>query len=460
MTKVRDSFKTPDRSAAAAKSTPPAQRLGWLDALRGVAAIAVVFQHVLPWLLGPQYAASHRHFDLGIFGVFLFFLISGYIVPASLERRGDVRAFWVGRIFRIYPLYLTVFAAALILLPRDHAGVAASVYTHPIQAAFANSTLVQFFLNIPNGLAVAWTLSFEMVFYFAVSALFVMGRQRYSSTVSITFAAAALALGGVLPTALFGSSVTSVHVLTGVCVAVMVAALAGILSGHAQARRAGAVALGVLGLVLVTLNGGSAAFESMMILATMFAGTVVNRAESGQISRREAVICCGFVFLAGVASGFLYNRAHGSHLTWTANWQSWCTAFVAAWVLFGIGLLLRHRTFPKVLTWLGTISYATYLVHVPMIAAMAWGFTVFKSRPEGIAQGSLATLLFLAAVIALGYALHRLVELPGQRLGRRVTRRLDGRTAAAVPGPAPEPAPASAQETAPASAPASAPVTG
>ncbi len=441
MTTVRDSSTSPDRSDAAFKSAPAAQRLGWLDALRGVAAIAVVFQHVLPWLLPHQFAVSHAHFDLGIFGVFLFFLISGYIVPASLERRGDVRAFWVGRIFRIYPLYLTVFAAALILLPQKHAGVAASVYAHPIQAAVANSTLVQFFLNITNGLAVAWTLSFEMVFYFAVSALFVMGRQRYSSTVSMTFAAAALALGGVLPVALFGSSATSVQVLTGVCAAVMVAALAGILSGHPLALRAGAVALGLLGLVLITLNGGSAAFESMMILATMFAGTVVNRAENGQISRREAVVCCGFVFLAGVVSGYLYNRGRGSHLTWTANWQSWCTAFVAAWALFGIGLLLRHRTFPKALTWLGTISYATYLVHVPMIAAMAWGFTVFKSRPKGIAEGSVATLLFLAAVIALGYALHRLVELPGQRLGRRVTRRLDRRAATAVPKPAAEPAP-------------------
>ena len=441
MTKVGKSCESPKQSEAPGKGAPAAQRLGWLDALRGVAAIAVVFQHVLPWLLGPQFEASHRHFDLGIFGVFLFFLISGYIVPASLERRGDVRAFWVGRIFRIYPLYLTVFAAALILLPRSHAGVAASVYTQPIQAAVANGTLVQFFLNIGNGLAVAWTLSFEMVFYFAVSALFVMGRQRYSSTVSITFAAAALVLGGVLPTALFGSSTTSVQVLTGVCAAVIVAALVGIISGHPLALRAGAVALGVLGLVLITLNGGSAAFESMMILATMFAGTVVNRAESGQISRREAVVSCGFVFLAGVASGFLYNRSRGSHLTWTANWQSWCTAFVAAWALFGIGLLLRHRTFPKALTWLGTISYATYLVHVPMIAAMGWGFTVFKSRPKGLVQGSLATLVFLAAVIALGYVLHRLVELPGQRLGRRVTRRLNEGPAAAAPEPAPEPAP-------------------
>ena len=442
MTTVRDPFDSPNQSETTGKSAPAGQRLGWLDALRGIAAIAVVFQHVLPWLLGPQFAISHAHFDLGIFGVILFFLISGYIVPASLERRGDVRAFWVGRIFRIYPLYLTVFVAALILLPRKHAGVAASVYAHPFQALVANSTLVQFFLNIPNGLAVAWTLSFEMVFYFAVSALFVMGRQRYSSTVSMTFAVAALALGGVLPSALFGSSATSVYVLTGVCAAVMVAALAGILSGNQLALRAGAVALGLLGLVLITLNGGSAAFESMMILATMFTGTVVNRAESGQISRREAIICCGFVFLAGIVSGYLYNRGHGTHLTWTANWQSWDTAFVAAWLLFGIGLLLRHRTFPKVLTWLGTISYATYLVHVPMIAAMAWGFTIFKSRPKGIEQGTLATLVFLAAVIAVGYLVHRLVELPGQRLGRHVTGRLKGRAAAAVPKPATEPEPA------------------
>jgi peptidoglycan/LPS O-acetylase OafA/YrhL len=33
----------------------------------------------------------------------VFFLVSGYIVPASLEHKGDVRSIWVNRVFRLYP---------------------------------------------------------------------------------------------------------------------------------------------------------------------------------------------------------------------------------------------------------------------------------------------------------------------------------------------------------------------
>ncbi|HEY9524978.1 MAG TPA: acyltransferase family protein, partial [Thermopolyspora sp.] len=65
-------------------------RLAWLDALRGVGALAVVAEHMLPWLV-PSWRP--HWFNLGMYGVLVFFLVSGYIIPASLERRGDVRTF-------------------------------------------------------------------------------------------------------------------------------------------------------------------------------------------------------------------------------------------------------------------------------------------------------------------------------------------------------------------------------
>jgi peptidoglycan/LPS O-acetylase OafA/YrhL len=39
-------------------------------------------------------------FDPGTYGVMVFFLVSGYIILASLERSGSVRRFWVSRLFR------------------------------------------------------------------------------------------------------------------------------------------------------------------------------------------------------------------------------------------------------------------------------------------------------------------------------------------------------------------------
>ncbi|MFC7645188.1 acyltransferase family protein [Streptosporangium lutulentum] len=68
-------------------------RLAWLDALRGLAAVAVLLEHMLPWLL-PALPRQYL-FSLGMYGVLVFFLVSGYIIPVSLEARGDVRAFWI-----------------------------------------------------------------------------------------------------------------------------------------------------------------------------------------------------------------------------------------------------------------------------------------------------------------------------------------------------------------------------
>jgi peptidoglycan/LPS O-acetylase OafA/YrhL len=33
----------------------------------------------------------------------VFFLVSGYIMASSLERKGSVRGSWVSRVFRLYP---------------------------------------------------------------------------------------------------------------------------------------------------------------------------------------------------------------------------------------------------------------------------------------------------------------------------------------------------------------------
>src|SRR5579859_2094924 len=87
-------------------AAPAGSRLAWLDVLRGVAALAVVFNHFGYFLPPAVKTPVYQWINPGDYGVFVFFLISGYIVPASLERKGSVRTFWVSRLFRLYPLYL------------------------------------------------------------------------------------------------------------------------------------------------------------------------------------------------------------------------------------------------------------------------------------------------------------------------------------------------------------------
>src|SRR4249920_4166349 len=51
-------------------------RLAWLDVLRGLAALAVVFDHTSYYVLHHVRAIVYQWFDPGNYGVFVFFIIS------------------------------------------------------------------------------------------------------------------------------------------------------------------------------------------------------------------------------------------------------------------------------------------------------------------------------------------------------------------------------------------------
>jgi peptidoglycan/LPS O-acetylase OafA/YrhL len=61
-------------------------RLGWLDVLRGLAALAVVFDHL------SRYAPQHVRAivcswtDVGLYGVFVFFIVPAAPQPAMAGR--------------------------------------------------------------------------------------------------------------------------------------------------------------------------------------------------------------------------------------------------------------------------------------------------------------------------------------------------------------------------------------
>ncbi|MBB4925865.1 acyltransferase family protein [Kitasatospora kifunensis] len=411
-----------------------AARLGWLDGLRGIAALLVAAHHfglLNWWSWGKSFG---EHFDLGIYAVMLFFLVSGYIVPASLERRGDVRGFWVGRIFRIYPLVIIVITLALVLLPKGYSAVPTEVTDRPFWAYLANLTLLHEMTNIASALGPMWTLCYEMVFYFFVSALFVKGLHRQSAPISLFFAGAALLLGAWVKPAMLTPHVAwiypeTTHNIILATVVVMVTGLVLILLGRPEVIRIGAMVLGALGTVLLFFNARACFYESMMILATMFAGTVIFRAEKRQIDRTLAVITCAFVLLAGFLVGYMYNRGEALQRDWTSTWQGFALPYVAAWATFGLGMLLRERRWPRVMTWLGSISYSVYVVHVPILWATWW----FKDKvvhfpSTGFQRWSLP-LVFFAAVLVASQLTYKLIEMPGQKLGKKVAKALERRAA-------------------------------
>jgi peptidoglycan/LPS O-acetylase OafA/YrhL len=122
----------------------------------------VVFNHfgyfVPPRLNGPVY----QWINPGDYGVFVFFLISGYIVPASLERKGSVRTFWVSRLFRLYPLYLLAVGLALLLYAA-HVGGLRGEGADPETSILSQMLMMSNVLagkNLPN---VVWSLLYGRV---------------------------------------------------------------------------------------------------------------------------------------------------------------------------------------------------------------------------------------------------------------------------------------------------------
>ena len=98
-----------------------------LDGMRFIAFMMVYLFHggvpqgIMARLIGSRAALALR--VNGGFGVQLFFILSGYLIATLLLReearygRIALRAFWVRRILRIWPLYYLVVAIGFGLIP-------------------------------------------------------------------------------------------------------------------------------------------------------------------------------------------------------------------------------------------------------------------------------------------------------------------------------------------------------
>src|SRR6202050_2289687 len=188
--------------AVTSQAAGAGSRLAWLDVLRGIAALAVVFDHFGGFIPARIQNPVYAWINPGNYGVFVFFIISGYIVPASLERKGSVRTFWVSRLFRLYPLYLLAVGIAVALY-FVHFGGLRGEGADPEASLFSQLLMMSNVLggnNLPN---VVWSLSYEMIFYLLITALFIARVPKRTGWYALAFAVAAVVIGGLLPQAYF-----------------------------------------------------------------------------------------------------------------------------------------------------------------------------------------------------------------------------------------------------------------
>lgn len=367
----------------------PRDHYAELDALRGLAIFGVFMTH----LSGYWFQATRLQLELpllqldflellryGYLGVSLFFLLSGYLLTWTEEkrqRRGTYSplSYARRRAFRLIPAYY--FAIAVIILVRPNDPSLVSVGWHL-------SFLHGFLPAYPGRLdPVFWSLTPEIAFYLALPLLVLWLRS--------------------LPARL---------VLLGALITLSLAARIYMGTGP------GFAPLGE------SFEGNRLYFYPTTLLYLFIVGMLLRKAVEriGQLRspvrwRRPASLACSVAPLALLVFPFFLpqNRFLQSPLAMVA--ELLVIALFAA-VLLG-SPLLKPLTSWRTLAFFGKISYSVFLLHATVIFLL-FRYVLWELRPwlmglEGpIVWGSFALFAFsaLAITILVSYLSYRFVESP------------------------------------------------
>jgi len=352
------------------QSVPRSRRFD-IQALRAVAVLAVVLNHVWPTRLVG-----------GFFGVDVFFVISGFLITDQLLREltlsGRVRLgpFWRRRARRLLPASLlagaTILAATFLVMP----GVArAEAFRQVIASATyvenwvlaANS--VDYFHSsaAPSPSMHYWSLSVEEQFYlvwplFLLGTFVVANRMRRGLSVVVTALAVVTVVGFLLSAALTGSSPASYF------------------------------------------NTGLRAFE--FGLGGLWAAVRLLRAPSPVLPNRWRPFMAGIgwsaIVVSVIAIGSQYRVPGAVAVIPTVG-----TALVIAAELGTV--VVRHplaRAIRSGIDWVGASSYSIYLWHWPLIVFFPIVFGTF---------GGVQRVAVLIVSLLMGGLSRRFVEDPVRR---------------------------------------------
>jgi peptidoglycan/LPS O-acetylase OafA/YrhL len=201
------------------KLTEVARRNNNFDALRIAAAVAVILGHATDLRGRPENLAVVFGLPVSQLGVAVFFVISGYLITGSWERRPHLPRYLTSRVLRIIPglAFVTVTAAFVlgpivtVLTPQEYFG-SGETYAYLRNAVLLpNYLLPGVFGDNPYPLAVngsLWTLPAEFACYLVVPVLGWLPR-KLRVPAWVLFGLASVVLATVLHFELFGARVQS-----------------------------------------------------------------------------------------------------------------------------------------------------------------------------------------------------------------------------------------------------------
>ncbi len=331
-----------------------------IQTLRAIAAYMVVIHHLREYL--HNYAGIYVDTNVGEAGVDIFFVISGFIMVAATKRETRPLSFLWRRSVRIAPFYWCMTSALFLI-----AMVAPSILgsTQGRWDMFIKSLLFIPFEKAPKVvmpvLYVGWTLNFEMFFYllFSCSLLCRSLRSR------VSFLGASLVL------------------------------------------------LVVMGRVFEFQNVIVSFFTNPLLLEFLVGsllGAYYVRARSGSHPRAKAA---GVLLVLFGTAGLVTYVVAGINFPDPLSpfrplyWGIPCAMIVAGAVSLELG---GHTTRNRILISQGDASYSVYLTHLFVLHFSAKLFGVVVGDDQWL--GLVLSPLVLAAVAAVGWAVHAFFERP------------------------------------------------
>lgn len=347
-----------------------------LDALRFFAFLAVFSRHAIGAYpsnsLGGRVLAEVE--TAGAFGVCLFFVLSAYLITQLLLKekvtagRIDLKAFYIRRILRIWPLYFPLVIGLFILgriAPHLHMRMSGAILT-TLLLFVANFSIARngFISNSSNHL---WSISLEEQFY----AVWPVILSFLGGTFSKAFAAA--------------------------CVPVALISIWFLRSTGADPSTAIWCATTVQFLFF-----GVGCYLGLSLLA-----------KGKSVQRAFVYGASGLVAWAAAAVLGVIDNASVSPIALCAGYT--LVAAGAALLLVG-ALRMPDKWVPRKIAYLGKISYGLYMFHMPVISFVG---RVEKSLPALLQHKVSLVIACLTITILAAHFSYKYWESPFLRLKRR-----------------------------------------